>query len=47
MKAEADFASPEELAALLDHIGLKLHAKNRIAGGLSSRTARASRAGPS
>jgi hypothetical protein len=31
----ADFGSLEELAALLEAIGLRLHAKNRIAGGES------------
>lgn len=31
----ADFGSPEELAHLLERIGLRLHAKNRIAGGES------------
>lgn len=29
----ADFASPEELAALLDAIGLRLHAQNRVGMG--------------
>ncbi len=30
-----DFTSPEQLAELLETIGLRLHAKNRIAGGES------------
>lgn len=31
--ARGDFSSPEDLAALLEAIGLRLHAKNRIALG--------------
>lgn len=33
---KADFSSPRELADLLETIGLRLHAKNRIAGGESN-----------
>ena len=35
MERSSDFRSPEELAELLETIGLKLHAKNRIGGGES------------
>jgi hypothetical protein len=34
-QTDVGFASPKELAALLDQIGLKLHTKNRIARGES------------
>jgi hypothetical protein len=34
-KTSVDFGSPEELAELLETIGLKLHAGNRIGGGES------------
>ena len=33
---DVDFQSAEELAALLEEIGLSLHAKNRIAAGESN-----------
>ncbi len=31
----SDFGSPEELSQLLEQLGLRLHARNRIAGGES------------
>lgn len=35
---DVDFRSPEELSALLEQVGMTLHAKNRIAGGESNFT---------